>query len=400
MTGGESARPAGRVRQVPSLVDVVAALDHLYDPARAEPWDAVGLVCGDPGAEVRRILLAVDPVSVVADEALQWGADLLVTHHPLFLRPVHGVAATTPKGRVVHRLLAGGVALHVAHTNADSAEPGVSDALAAALGLLDLRPLEPRPAAPVDKLVVFVPEPHAERVLDAVTAAGAGRIGAYDRCAWTVVGTGTFRPGPGTSPTIGSVGAVERVTEARVETVLPRAARPAVVAALLAAHPYEEPAYDVYELAGEPGRTGIGRIGRLDRPEPLRAFADRVARSLPATSGGVRTAGDPDAPVHTVAVCGGAGDSLLGAARAAGVDAYVTADLRHHPVSESREDGRPALVDVAHWASEWPWLADAAGRLEDVLSDAGTTVETRVSTTPTDPWTMHTAPRPEEGSHP
>jgi dinuclear metal center YbgI/SA1388 family protein len=384
---------------VPSLADVVAALDRLYDPGRAEPWDAVGLVSGDPDADVRRILFAVDPVSVVADEALQWGADLLVTHHPLFLRPVHGVAATTPKGRVVHRLLTGGVALHVAHTNADSADPGVSDALADVLGLDDLRPLEPQPTRAVDKLVVFVPESHAERVLDAVTAAGAGRIGAYDRCAWTVVGTGTFRPGPGTSPTIGSVGAVERVTEVRVETVLPRALRVPVVAALVAAHPYEEPAYDLYELAAEPGTTGIGRIGRLARPESLRAFAERVARSLPATAAGVRTAGDPGAPVHAVAVCGGAGDSLLDAARAAGVDAYVTADLRHHPVSESREDGPPALVDVAHWASEWPWLADAARRLHDALYAAGTTVETRVSRTPTDPWTLHTAPRLEEGSN-
>jgi dinuclear metal center YbgI/SA1388 family protein len=384
---------------VPSLADVVAALDRLYDPGRAEPWDAVGLVSGDPDADVRRILFAVDPVSVVADEALQWGADLLVTHHPLFLRPVHGVAATTPKGRVVHRLLTGGVALHVAHTNADSADPGVSDALADVLGLDDLRPLEPQQTRAVDKLVVFVPESHAERVLDAVTAAGAGRIGAYDRCAWTVVGTGTFRPGPGTSPTIGSVGAVERVTEVRVETVLPRALRVPVVAALVAAHPYEEPAYDLYELAAEPGTTGIGRIGRLARPESLRAFAERVARSLPATAAGVRTAGDPGAPVHAVAVCGGAGDSLLDAARAAGVDAYVTADLRHHPVSESREDGPPALVDVAHWASEWPWLADAARRLHDALYAAGTTVETRVSRTPTDPWTLHTAPRLEEGSN-
>ncbi|MGH8825670.1 MAG: Nif3-like dinuclear metal center hexameric protein, partial [Jiangellaceae bacterium] len=114
---------------MPSLADIVATLDRLYDPGQAESWDAVGLVCGDPGAEVRRILFAVDPVAVVADEALQWGADLLVTHHPLFLRPVHGVAATTPKGRLVHRLVTGGVALHVVHTNADSADPGVSDAL-------------------------------------------------------------------------------------------------------------------------------------------------------------------------------------------------------------------------------------------------------------------------------
>ncbi|MGH8775094.1 MAG: Nif3-like dinuclear metal center hexameric protein [Jiangellaceae bacterium] len=387
---------AGRVRPVPSVAEVVAALDRLYDPAHAESWDAVGLVCGDPDAEVRRVLFAVDPVAVVADEAVEWGAGLLVAHHPLFLRPVHGVAATTPKGRLVHRLVSSGVALHVAHTNADSADPGVSDALGAALGLTDLQPLDPRPAEPIDKLVVFVPEPDADRLLDSLAAAGAGRIGAYERCAWTTSGVGTFRPGAGARPTIGSVGAIERVDEVRVEMVVPRAARSAVLAALRATHPYEEPAYDVYELAEQPGDTGIGRVGTLDRAEPLSTFVQRVARALPATAGGVRAAGVPDQPVRTVAVCGGAGDSLLSATRAAGVDAFVTADLRHHPASESREAGRPALVDVAHWASEWPWLRDAAARLQDLLGERGTTVETRVSPTPTDPWTIVS----QDGSNP
>jgi dinuclear metal center YbgI/SA1388 family protein len=374
---------------VPRLADVVAALDSLYDPSRAEQWDAVGLVCGDPDADVARVLFAVDPVAAIADEAVAWQADLLVTHHPLFLRPVHGVAASTPKGRVVHTLIRHGIGLHVAHTNADSADPGVSDALAAAIGLADLRPLAPQPAADTDKLVVFVPEPDTDRLIDALAAAGAGRIGAYERCAWTASGVGTFRAGEGANPTIGTVGAVEQVPETRVEMVMPRNRRHAVLAALVATHPYEEPAYDVYELAGLPASTGIGRIGTLPAAEPLAAFAHRVARALPATAGGVKVAGDPDASMHTVAVCGGAGDSLFGAVRAAGVDAYVTADLRHHPSSEVREEGGPALVDVAHWASEWPWLTDAAKRLAAALAGTGTTVETRVSTTPTDPWTMH-----------
>jgi dinuclear metal center YbgI/SA1388 family protein len=381
---------------VPRLADVAAAIDGLYDPGRAEEWDAVGLVCGDPGADVRRVLFAVDPVATVADEAIAWGADLIVSHHPLFLRPVHGVAATTPKGRLVHTLVSHRIGLHVAHTNADSADPGVSDALGAAIGLGELRPLVPQSADPVDKLVVFVPEADTERVLDALSTAGAGVIGDYDRCAWTASGTGTFRPGTGANPTIGSVGAVERVAETRVEMVMPRARRGAVLAALLAAHPYEEPAYDVYELAALAGATGIGRVGRLGTPEPLAAFARRVAAALPATAAGVRAAGDPNGPVHTVAVCGGAGDSLFGAVRSAGVDAYVTADLRHHPASEAREAGGPALIDVAHWASEWPWLDDAARRLGVAMASAGTTVETRVSATPTDPWTMHV--RSEEGS--
>lgn len=376
---------------MPRLADVVATVEQLYDPALAEPWDAVGLVCGDPEADVRRVLFAVDPVATVVDEALAWGADLVVTHHPLFLRPVHGVAATTPKGRVVHRLVSHGAALHVAHTNADSADPGVSDALARALGLADLRPLDPEPAEAAEKLVVFVPEPDAERLLDALAAAGAGRIGAYERCAWTTGGVGTFRPGEGASPTIGRVGDVEHVDETRLEMVVPQAERAAVLSALAAAHPYEEPAYDLYRLAGVPGSTGLGRIGTLPRPEPLESFAQRVADALPATAGGVRAAGDPDSTVATVAVCGGSGDSLIQAARTAGADAYVTADLRHHPASEAIEAGPPGLIDVAHWASEWPWLNDAADRIAGALSAAGATVETRVSTTPTDPWTMHVA---------
>jgi dinuclear metal center YbgI/SA1388 family protein len=395
---------ADKVQQVPTVADVVSMLDRLYDPARAESWDAVGLVCGDPDVEVRRILFAVDPVGVVAEEAVTWGADLLVTHHPLYLRPVHGVAATTPKGRLVHRLVGAGIALHVVHTNADSADPGVSDALAWALGLGDLHPLDPQPFEAVDKLVVFVPEPDADRLIDALAAAGAGTIGPYQRCAWTTSGIGTFRPGPEADPAIGSVGTIERVAETRVEMVLPRAARSAVIAALEGAHSYEEPAYDIYELAQRLGTTGIGRIGSLARPESLETFVERVARALPATAAGVRGAGDPDTPVRTVAVCGGAGDSLLDAVRGSGVDAYVTADLRHHPTAEVHEHGSPALVDVAHWASEWPWLADAAHRLEETLAAVGTTVVTRVSMLPTDPWTLHVASDSrssrEEARHP
>jgi dinuclear metal center YbgI/SA1388 family protein len=379
---------------------VVEILQRRYDPRLAASWDAIGLVCGDPAAPIRRVLFAVDPVAAVVEEALDWAADLLVTHHPLFLRAVHGVAATTPKGRVVHRLLRAGCGLLVAHTNADAAVGGVSDALAAALGLPPGRPLDPTPEPELDKLVTFVPEAAADAVLDALAAAGAGTIGAYDRCAFTSTGIGTFRPLAGANPTIGTVGAVETVAEARLEMVLPRSARAGVVAALRRAHPYEEPAFDVFELAALPGGCGIGRVCDLDRTESLAEFVDRVARGLPATAAGIRVAGSPDRPVNRVALCGGAGDSLLGAAAAAGADVYLTADLRHHPASEATEWAGPALVDVAHWASEWPWLAAAADVLADGLRErsdrAAATVETRVSTLVTDPWTTHSPYRAEE----
>jgi dinuclear metal center YbgI/SA1388 family protein len=372
-----------------SLGDVKAVLDRLYDPAWAESWDAVGLVTGDPEQSVGKVLFAVDPMRAVVDEAIDGGFDLIVSHHPLLLRGVNSVATTTPKGRVVHDLIRSGTALIVCHTNADNANPGVSDALAGALGLKDTRPLKALPSEPMDKLVVYVPVGETQAMIDALAAAGAGRIGDYDRAAWSTSGEGTFRPLEGASPTIGSVGAIEVVQESRVEMILPRHRRRAVVEAMRAAHSYEEPAYDVLELASMPSQLGGGRIGTLDEPLSLRDFAATVDRGLPRTEHGVRVSGDPDRPIRTVAVCGGAGDSELDRVRAAGVDAYVTADLRHHPATEARAyaDG-PALIDVAHWASEWPWLADAERLLTAGLAERGSTVDTHISTLRTDAWDL------------
>jgi dinuclear metal center YbgI/SA1388 family protein len=370
----------------PRLADVIAVLETAYPPSLAAEWDAVGLVCGDPDDEVNEVLFAVDPVAEVVDEAIARDVQLLVTHHPLYLRGTSSVAATSAQGRVVHRLIKAGIALHVAHTNADHARPGVSDALAAALGLIDLRPLDPLPAPSLDKIITFVPESDAEKLLDALSAAGAGRLGDYARCAWTSSGIGTYLPLAGANPAIGSVGAVEVVDETRIEMVLPRARRSSVVAALRAAHPYEEPAFDVFELAGWPGETGTGRVGVLSSPMSLADFALLVGNSLPATAAGGRFAGDPAGEIRTVAVCGGAGGSLLGAATDAGADAYVTSDLRHHVVSEHLADGGCAIVEMPHWATEWPWLEAAAGELRARLDAVGTTVNTEVSVLPTDPW--------------
>jgi dinuclear metal center YbgI/SA1388 family protein len=368
------------------LADVCALMDDWYPPHLAEDWDAVGLVCGDPASDVRRILLAVDPVLAVADEAVAWDADLLIVHHPLFLKGTSSVAATTPKGRVVHRLLSNGCGLLTAHTNADSPVGGVSESIALALGLADVQPLEPDPLAARDKLVVFVPVADAEKVRDAITSAGAGALGDYEAASFSTPGEGRFRPLPGAQPAIGSVGELEVVDEVRIESVVDRPLRSQVVAAMLAAHPYEEPAYDVIPLASldDPAR-GSGRIGRLTDPTTLADFAARVARTLPETAHGVRVAGDADRRVETVALCGGSGDFLLDRARSAGADVYVTSDLRHHPASESQEAGGPALVDVAHWAAESMWLPVLRDRLVAALDD---TVEVHVSTTTTDPWTF------------
>jgi dinuclear metal center YbgI/SA1388 family protein len=375
----------------PALADVVGVLEEMYDPAWARDWDAVGLVCGDPQAPVRRVLLAVDPVAAVVDEALTWHADLVLTHHPLFLRPVTGVPATSHKGRIVHRLIRGGCALYTAHTNADAAAPGVSDALARVLGLTDLYPLSADLSDPMDKIVAFVPEHLAEKAVDAMSTAGAGDLGDYSRVAWNSTGTGTFVPGRQAAAGLGPGGERQDLEARRLEMVLPRKARRAVVDALHSAHPAEMMPWDLYEMADWSGPRGIGRIGHLGQSTTLREFAMLVAEALPAAPQGVRVSGDPTATISRVAVCGGAGDSLLEKVRRSGADVYVTGDLRHHPTSEAREEageGIPYLVDVAHWASEWPWLAGVANRLEGAMEAAETPIEVMVSNKCTDPWTF------------
>lgn len=271
---------------LPTVADIAEVMAHRYPPHWAEQWDRVGLVLGEPDAAVRRVLCVVDCVPETVAEARRQGADLIVAHHPLLLRPVSSVAPTTYKGRIVHDLIRHDIALYVAHTNADVANPGVSDALAERLGLSRVRPLRPAP--------------------------------------------------------------------------------------------------------DDPSR-GSGRIGELAQPMTLAELATHAAAVLPRTAWGVRAAGEATRPIRTVAVCGGAGDTYLADATAAGVDAYLTADLRHHPASEHLADGGPALLDAAHWATERPWLDPLAGFLRDRLA-----VEAVASDLDTDPWTVHAGGPPKE----
>jgi dinuclear metal center YbgI/SA1388 family protein len=380
------------------LHELVELLEERYDPSWAEPWDEVGLVCGDPDDEVERVLLAVDPVEAVVDEAIDLGVQALVVHHPLLLTPVSSVAATDPKGRVVHRLIRHGIALYTAHTNADVPEGGVNDAIARTLDLREVSVLAPTDGAALDKMVVFAPLDAADKVRRAIATAGAGHIGAYDSCTYSTVGEGRFRPLTGADPTIGEVGSVETVVEVRIESVMPRSARDAVVAAVREAHPYEEPAFDIIEVATPPGGfstgdlpavRGHGRVGELVEPVTLREFAELVGQRFPATAHGVRVAGAPDRQVRRVAVGAGSGESFLERACAAGVDVYLTSDLKHHRAGEFLEGAQaPALVDIAHWAAEWTWLPLAAEHVRDAAAGRGYTVETRVSTRVTDPWTF------------
>lgn len=365
--------------------DIRALLDQAYPPHLAEPWDKVGLICGDPEAEVTKVAFALDCTQAVAERAVELGARMLVVHHPLLLRGVTSVAADTPKGKVIHTLLTGGVALFAAHTNADSARPGVNDRLAELVGIIPGRPILPKPAAGMDKWGVMVPAENAEAVKAAIFAAGAGAIGEYSECAFQIEGTGQFRPGDAAHPARGEVGNLEQVAESRVEFVAPAALRRTIHAALIAAHPYEEPAFDCVSMETFDNleeATGLGRIGMLPEPMTLREFTQQVANALPVTEWGVRAAGDPDQLVQRVAVSSGSGDSFLDTVTKLGVDVYVTSDLRHHPVDEYLRAGGPAVIDTAHWASEFPWCQQAA----EIVSTTG--VATDIIDIRTDPWTM------------
>ncbi len=366
------------------LADIIDVLEAAYPPRLAQSWDSVGLVCGDPSEPVQSVTVAVDATAEVAAQVPDRG--LLLAHHPLLLRGVDTVSVGTAKGALIHSLIRSGRALFTAHTNADSASPGVSDALAELLGLQVTDVLSPVPAGPaLDKWVLFVPAENSEAVRSAMFAAGAGQIGDYSQCSWSVPGTGQFLPGEGADPAIGAAGTVEHVAEDRVEMVAPVARRAAVLTGLRAAHPYEEPAFDILAMQTPPGDVGLGRIATLPRPEPLSAFVSRVRDTLPTTSWGVRASGDPAATVSRVAVCGGAGDSLLAEVAASGVQAYVTSDLRHHPADEHRRTSDVALIDVAHWASEFPWCNQAAALLRNHF---GASLPVTVSDVRTDPWNV------------
>ena len=369
--------------------DVTAVLERRYPPAGAEDWDVVGLTVGTIDAAVHRISYTVDCTIEVVAEAVAAGADLIIAHHPLLLGGIRTLDLDQPAGRVVAALIRHGVALFVAHTNADVPPTGVADAMADRLGLADRKPIRPAPGVALDKLVTFVPSEFTDQVVDALATAGAGRVGNYDRCFFAVDGTGSFRPLPGATPFLGEPGRTETVAETRLEMVLARRDRAAVVTALHQAHPYEQPAYDVVEVAPLPSRdTGLGRVGTLAAPVTLGEFADRVAAVLGHPGGGIRVAGQPDRMVARVAVQAGSGQELLADVRQCGADVYVTSDLRHHPALDSHAwPDAPALIDVPHSAAESLWLPVVAREVERGLAERGLGVPAMVSSVCTDPWT-------------
>ena len=359
-------------------------VNELYPESSAAPWDNVGLQVGDPTWPVERVLVALDVTRGVVEEAANLPNTLVLAHHPLLFRPLTTLTPDTPSGRTALAAATSRVAVLAAHTNLDAATDGAgtSQPVADILGLVDTRPLTTAEAATSHKLVTFVPEEHVEAVIDAMAAAGAGRIGDYERCSFRSNGIGTFTPGEGTDPHSGTVGAANSEPEWRVEMVVPGSRLAEVVRALEVAHPYEEVAWDLYPLVDLP-RPGLGIVGRLPTAMPLRAVANLLRDGLPSPH--LRVAGERERLIHTVATVGGAGDSLIDAALAASVDLYVTGDLRHHVTLDALEMGM-ALIDAGHHGTEHAALAPWRDRLEAAARERGLSAPLVVSSVPTDPW--------------
>ena len=329
------------------IKDIANALEMFAPLPLQDGFDNAGLQIGLTEAEVAGVLLCLDVTEAVVDEAVALGCNLIVSHHPLIFSPLKRITGSNYIERCVIKALANGIAIYSAHTNIDNAPGGVNYRIAEKLGLQNVRILVPKEDALL-KLAVYVPVSAADAVRDALFAAGCGNIGNYDSCSYNVDGFGTFKANEGCNPFCGEVGELHREQEVRIETVLPAYLKNKVVAAMIKAHPYEEPAYDIYQLKNGWGSVGSGVIGELpaecDETEFLQCVKEKFnvgsVRHTPLLGKGVKR----------VALCGGAGGSFAGAALAAGADLYITGEARYHDLFNYT--GKMVMAVIGHYESE------------------------------------------------
>jgi dinuclear metal center YbgI/SA1388 family protein len=344
---------------MPRVADICSFLDRFALQELAADWDNVGLLLGDPAAEVQRLMTCLTVTPEVVAEAIEGGVQLIVAHHPILFRGVKRLTTSTSDGRLIWPLARAGVAVYSPHTAFDNCAGGINDILARRLGLIDVCPLRPFPSRQV-KIVAFVPDTDLAKVSDALFEAGAGVIGQYSQCSYRLAGTGTFFGSDSTNPTVGQKGRREEVSEWRLEVVCPEDRLDAALSAMRRAHSYEEPAFDVYRLQPLPAGSGAGRVGRLAKPEALAELAQRVKRSLAANS--VQIAGEPSRVIERVAISCGAAGEFLPDATSAGADAFLTGEMRFHDTLAARERG-VALILPGHYATERPGIEELAQRL-------------------------------------
>jgi dinuclear metal center YbgI/SA1388 family protein len=343
-----------------TVAAVVEELERFAPLSLAADWDNVGLLLGDRAAEVKRVMTCLTVTPESAAEAIEAGAQLIITHHPILFRSIKRLTTDTPEGRLLCALLRAGVAVFSAHTAFDDTTGGINDALARKLGLTHVEPLRRREGPRRCKVVVFVPDKDLAKVSDALFAAGAGEIGQYRECSYRLNGTGTFFGTESTNPTVGERGRREEVSEWRLEVVCPESRVESAVKAMRRAHSYEEPAYDVYPLRPGSGPHGTGRVGTLAAPLPL----DELARLVRSTlkSGPVQVVGNGTGVVARVAIVCGAGGELMADAIRARADVFLTGEMRFHDYLSAQAQGL-SLCLPGHHATERFALEELAERL-------------------------------------
>jgi dinuclear metal center YbgI/SA1388 family protein len=346
---------------MPAISGIIDFLKEFAPLALAAPWDNVGLLLGDEAAPLRGIMTCLTLTPEVAREAVESGANLVVTHHPILFHAIKHLTVATVEGRMLLELASAGVAVYSPHTAFDNCAGGINDIIARRLDLADCTPLQDQEGLPQFKIVIFVPDQDLTKVADALFAAGAGHIGQYSQCGFRSAGTGTFFGSDATHPVVGVRGRREEVSEWRLEAICPEAALAGALAAMRGAHSYEEPAYDVYPLRAEPKRYGIGRLGILPQAIPLQALGQKVKALLAANC--VQLVGDSNRPVRRVAIVCGAGGDYVNAAVAKQADVLLTGEARFHQVLAAKNQGL-ALLLPGHYATERCGIEELAKRLQ------------------------------------
>ncbi|MDT0124048.1 Nif3-like dinuclear metal center hexameric protein [Paenibacillus sp. RRE4] len=344
---------------------VIQWMEQLAPKHLAVPDDRIGLQLGSLQKDITHVLVALDVTNEVVDEAIRIGANLIIAHHAIIFRPVKTLSTDTPMGKLYEKLIKHDIAVYISHTNLDIAEGGINDWMAEALGIESKESLEDVHTDQLYKLAVFVPRKHHEQVLHAILEAGAGSIGQYNKCSFSTEGTGTFVPGEGTQPFIGSQGQMERVEEMRIETVVPQSLRGKVIQAMLKAHPYEEVAYDLYAMDLKGRTLGLGRLGPLRESKTLGELVEVVKAELNVPH--VRVVGDLNKKIKKVAVLGGSGSRYVLTARFKGADVIVTGDIDYHTAHDALMAGM-CIIDPGHNTEKImkPKTADwLRGRLAD-----------------------------------
>ena len=328
-------------REIQSYLEQTAPL------AYQESYDNSGLLVGNPSQEVSGILVCLDITEAVVEEAIGLGYNVIIAHHPVIFKGLKSLTGKNYVERVVMKAVKHDILLYAMHTNLDNIHTGINRILGEKLGLKNLKILSPKRNL-LKKLVTYIPVKNLDTVREAVFEAGAGVIGNYDQCSFNVTGEGTFRAGDNTNPFTGKKGEFHKEKEVRTETVFPSHLERNIVAALLAAHPYEEVAYDIYTLDNEYDKTGAGMTGELEEPVALEDFLRSVKQNLGLEV--IKYTPLPDKMIQKAAFCGGSGSFLIDAARASGADIFLTGDLTYHRFFE--HENQMVLADIGHYESE------------------------------------------------